>query len=71
MFPIEIWNHFENEFERTNTRLEGDNNAMKCACGAANPDINKVANLFVVTKLKLGSNIKTLRKKMPFLPGSA
>ena len=30
-----MWNHFDNEEERTQNRVEGDNNKMRLFCGAA------------------------------------
>ena len=40
-----MWNHFDNEFERTNNRVEGYNGKMNLACGAANPEVNKASAL--------------------------
>ena len=40
-FPISMWNHFDNEGERTNNRVEGDNLRMKKFCGASKPNIDK------------------------------
>ena len=44
-FPKEMWNHFDNHHERTNNRVEGDNNKMKLFCGAADPKIDKAVAL--------------------------
>jgi hypothetical protein len=44
-FPKEMWNHFDNHHERTNNRVEGDNNRMKLFCGAAEPKIDKAVTL--------------------------
>ena len=44
-FPKEMWNHFDNYNERTNNRVEGDNNKMKLFCRAAQPDIGKAVRL--------------------------
>ena len=38
-FPKTMWNHFDTEYDRTNNRVEGDNNKMKLYCVAANPKI--------------------------------
>ncbi|CAF0715286.1 unnamed protein product, partial [Brachionus calyciflorus] len=38
-------NHYDNDHERTQNRVEGDNNRMKLFCGAANPSINKALRL--------------------------
>jgi hypothetical protein len=40
-FAMHMWNHFENKHERTNNRVEGDNNKMKVCCGASDPNIDK------------------------------
>jgi len=40
-FPISMWNHWDNNDERTNNRVEGDNHKMKQYCGAADPKIDK------------------------------
>ena len=40
-FPISMWNHWNNNDERTNKRVEGDNHKMKQYCGAADPKIDK------------------------------
>ena len=44
-FPMEMWNHYDNHDERTNNRVEGDNNKMKNYCGAASPQIDKAVEL--------------------------
>jgi hypothetical protein len=44
-FPIKMWNHFDNHDDRTNNRVEGDNNKMKLFCGYADPKIDKAVNL--------------------------
>jgi hypothetical protein len=36
-----MWNHFDNDDDRTNNDVEGDNNKMKLFCGAAQPHIDK------------------------------
>ena len=36
-----MWNHFDKEFERTNSGVEGDSESMGLNCGASHPDINK------------------------------
>ena len=40
-----MWNHFDNEEERTQNRVEGDNNKMRLFCGAAKPNIGKAVKL--------------------------
>jgi hypothetical protein len=40
-----MWNHYDTVYERTNNRVEGDNNKMKNFCGAANPRIDKAIRL--------------------------
>ena len=40
-----MWNHFDNHHERTNNRVEGDNNRMKLFCGAVDPKIDKAVTL--------------------------
>ena len=44
-FPLRMWNHFDNIYERTNNHVEGDNNKMKLFCGAANPNVDKAVHL--------------------------
>ena len=44
-FPLHMWNHYDNPYERTQNRVEGDNNKMKLYCGAANPNIDKAVRL--------------------------
>ncbi len=44
-FPLSMWNQFDNENERTNNRVEGDNLKMKKFCGASNPNIDKAVRL--------------------------
>jgi len=44
-FPLLMWNHYDNHDERTNNRVEGDNNKMKHFCGAAHPKIDKCVAL--------------------------
>jgi hypothetical protein len=44
-YPKMMWNHFDTQFERTNNKVEGDNNKMKLFCGAANPCIDKAIGL--------------------------
>ena len=38
-------NHFDNNHDRTNNRVEGDNNKIKLHCGAAEPKIDKAVEL--------------------------
>jgi len=45
IFPIIMWNHFDNDDDRTNNDVEGDNNKMKLFCGAAQPNISKAVKL--------------------------
>ena len=40
-FRLSFRNYFDNNHDRTNNRVEGDNNKMKSFCGAALPSINK------------------------------
>ena len=40
-FPVIMWNHFDNNHDRTDNRVEGDNNKMKSFCWATNLSINK------------------------------
>ena len=40
-----IYIHFDNEFECTNNRVEGDNGKMNLNSGAANPEFNKAVAL--------------------------
>jgi hypothetical protein len=40
-----MWNHFETTGNRTNNRVEGDNNRKKLFCGSANPNIDKAVGL--------------------------
>ena len=44
-FPVAMWNHFDNHDERTNNRVEGDNNKMKLFRGASDPKIDKATKL--------------------------
>ena len=44
-FPIQMWNHFDNHDDRTNNRVEGDNNKMKLFRGASDPKIDKATKL--------------------------
>jgi hypothetical protein len=44
-YPKTMWCHFDTSFERTNNRVEGDNNKMKQFCGSANPHIDKAIGL--------------------------
>jgi hypothetical protein len=46
-----MWNHWDNHDERTNNRVEGDNNKMKNFCGAADPNIDKAAGLLQMYEL--------------------
>ena len=39
-FSLLMWNHYDNYDERTNNRVEGDNNKMKLFCDAATRDTN-------------------------------
>ena len=38
-----MWNHWDNNDERTNNRVEGDNLKMKQYCGAADPKIDNAS----------------------------
>lgn len=40
-----MWNHYDNNGDRTNNHLEGYNLMMKKFCGAANPNIDKAVDL--------------------------
>ncbi|CAF0819052.1 unnamed protein product [Brachionus calyciflorus] len=40
-----MWNHFDNNYERTNNRVEGGNNKMKLYCGTSNPVIDKAVRI--------------------------
>ena len=40
-----MWNHFDNDDERTNNRVEGDNGKMRLYCGASDPNIDKASDL--------------------------
>ena len=42
---MSMWNHFDNHEERTNNRVEGDNNKMKLFCGGSDPKMDKAVGL--------------------------
>ena len=44
-YPKSMWSHWDNHGDRTNNRVEGDNNRMKLFCGAADPKIDKAIGL--------------------------
>jgi len=52
-----MWNHFDNDDDRINNIVEGDNNKMRIFCGAAQPDISKA-----VMKQQLMINTRMLKK---------
>ena len=67
-FPSSMWNHFDNHEERTNNRVEGDNNKMKLFCGAADPKIDKAVGLlqqYEVTAKDKYENAKKENAKAP------
>lgn len=67
-FSISMWNHYDNHEDRTNNRVEGDNNKMKLFCGAANPKIDKAVGLlqqYEVTAKDKYDNAKKENAKAP------
>ena len=63
------WNHQDNHDERTNNRVEGDNNKMKNFCGAADPNIDKAAGLLQMYELDARDkylNAKLKNARAPF-----
>jgi hypothetical protein len=40
-----MWNHYDNNGDRTNNHLEGYNLMMKKFCRGANPNIDKAVDL--------------------------
>ena len=64
-FPKSIWNHWDNHDDRTNNRVEGDNNRMKNFWGAANPNIDKAAGLSILLQIyELDARDKYLNAKI-------
>jgi hypothetical protein len=64
-----MWNHFDNKYERTNNRVEGDNNKMKVFCGASNPNIDKAVRLlqqYEATASDKYTNAKKATAKAPY-----
>ena len=61
-FPKSMWNHWDNHDERTNNRVEGDNNKMKNFCGATDPNIDKASGL--LQKYELEARDKYLNAKL-------
>ena len=64
-----MWNHWDNHDERTNNRVEGDNNKMKNFCGAADPNIDKAAGLLQMYELDARDkylNAKLKNARAPF-----
>ena len=67
-FPMSMWNHFDNHEERTNNRVEGDNNKMKLFCGASGPKMDKAVRLlqqYEVTACDKYNNAKKENSKAP------
>ncbi|CAF1097749.1 unnamed protein product [Brachionus calyciflorus] len=67
-FTVRMWNHFDNNYERTNNRVEGDNNKMKLYCGAANPNIDKAVRLLQQHESASSDKYKNAKKKTAKAP---
>ena len=68
-FPIELWNHFKTQYERTNNRAEGYNSKLKKFMSSAKPQISK-AVAFLKSEdneasLKYFKALKPDSKKIP------
>ena len=61
-FPLKMWNHFDNSYERTNNRVEGDNNKMKLFCGAVNPNIDEAVRLLQQFDAKSSDKYRNAKK---------
>ena len=63
VFPIKMWNHFDNDDDRINNTVEGDNNKMRIFCGAAQPDISKAVRLLRIYETTAHDKYKNAQKK--------
>jgi hypothetical protein len=67
-FPETMWSHFDTEHDRTNNRVEGDNNKMKLYCGAANPKIEKAIGLLKIYKASSAEKYHNAKKSTAHHP---
>jgi hypothetical protein len=66
-----MWNHYENHDERTNNRVEGDNNRMKQFCGAAEPKIDKCVALLRQYETTIKDKYNNAKKESARAPAQA
>ena len=70
-FPLIMWNHYDNHDERTNNRVEGDNNRMKKFCGAADPNIDKAVSLLKQYETTAKDKYNNAKKETARAPAQA
>lgn len=58
-----MWNHFDNDEERTQNRVEGDNNKMRLHCGADKPNIDKAVKLLQIYDATATEKYKNASKR--------
>jgi len=68
VFPVKMWNHYDNDDDRTNNRIEGDNARMKCFCGAANPNIDKAVGLLITYEASARDKYENAKKSTARAP---
>ena len=58
-----MWNHYDNDDDdRTNNRIQGDNARMKCFCGAANTIIDKAVGLLITYEASARDKYENAKK---------